>query len=87
MAANAFPWSRSRSTLDSQASCKTPAVCEDQLADLRVSLASDGEPLVFADDATSGTVWDRPGLQALLRAVESRVASVRSGWSTRPALA
>lgn len=48
--------------------------CDDQVDDLQRTLVRDGEtaePLVFTDEATSGTLWDRPGLQALLREVEA----------------
>ncbi len=58
---------------------QSPRSCEDQLADLRGTLPTDaGEPRVYSDEATSGTTWDRPGLQALLRDVEAgRVREVR----------
>ena len=46
---------------------------EDQVARLRTTMERDGlsfsEDLVFTDSATSGSKWDRPGLQALLKAV------------------
>lgn len=46
---------------------------DDQCARLRDQMKRDGVQdagvMVFADEATSGAQWDRPGLQALLRAV------------------
>ncbi len=59
---------------------QNPRSCEDQIADLKAAArdGATGAPLVFSDSATSGTRWDRPGLQALLREVEAgRVAEVR----------
>jgi site-specific DNA recombinase len=52
---------------------QNPRSIEDQVAELREAIVKrDGQggvPLVFTDAETSGTVWDRPGLQALLGAV------------------
>jgi site-specific DNA recombinase len=60
---------------------QNPRSCADQVADLKEALVRDGAPVdavVFTDEATSGSVWDRPGLQAMLRAVEAgRVTEVR----------
>lgn len=46
---------------------------EDQCVRMREQMKRDGVPhetaIVFADEATSGSQWDRPGLQALLEAV------------------
>ena len=57
---------------------QSPRSREDQLADLRGSLTAGEEPHVYSDEATSGTTWERPGLQALLRDVEAgRVREVR----------
>jgi site-specific DNA recombinase len=48
---------------------------EDQVARLRERMQRDNvafaEKLVFSDAATSGSTWERPGLQALLKAVTS----------------
>ena len=47
---------------------------DDQVARLRERIERDGgaadEALVFSDSAESGSLWDRPGLQALLVAVQ-----------------
>jgi site-specific DNA recombinase len=54
---------------------------DDQVARLKQRIARDGgaldQALVFSDSAESGSLWERPGLQALLRAVaESRVTAL-----------
>lgn len=53
---------------------QSPRSIVDQVERLRAEVAKHGgtfdERLVFSDGETSGAVWERPGFQALLRAVE-----------------
>ncbi len=54
---------------------QNPRSCDDQITELRQVLERRGgrfdDGLVFRDTEVSGGVWQRSGLQALLRAVES----------------
>lgn len=57
---------------------QSAASCEDQIAKLRAHLEAHGATLapelVYRDEAVSGAVRERPGLMALVRAVEGGIA-------------